>query len=103
MAQLQSAALDRIRGYVTGAQELHDSPLDFDASGTEARLAETVKELQTRIQEQQAALDKVRQRARAVQSCPLKLDSSAPGPTSLSKPPPMRPLTPVKGCSSCTS
>ena len=65
-AQHQSAALGSIRDYVTGAWQLHDSPLDFDASDTEARLAETVKELQARIQEQQAALDKVRQRADTV-------------------------------------
>jgi uncharacterized coiled-coil protein SlyX len=103
MAQDQSAALDRIRDYVTGAQELHDSPLDRDASDTEARLAETVQELRSRIQEQQTALDKVRRRAAAVQEHPLKLDSSARSHMSLSKPPPMRPLTPAKGCSSCAS
>jgi hypothetical protein len=104
MAQDQSAALDRVRDYVTGAQELHDSPLDLDASDTEARLTETVQELQSRIQEQQAALDKVRRRqAAAVQEHPLKLDSSARSRMSLLKPPSMRPLTPAKGCSSCAS
>jgi phage shock protein A len=55
-------ALEKIRNYSQQAQLLHDDTVDFNASDTEARLADTVRELQTRIQEQQAALDKVRVR-----------------------------------------
>ncbi|KAF3004930.1 hypothetical protein E8E13_007256 [Curvularia kusanoi] len=36
---------------------LHDELMDLDASNTEARLAQTVRTLQTRVQEQQAALE----------------------------------------------
>jgi hypothetical protein len=50
-----------IRGYVKEARELQDGAMDFDASSTEARLEQTVKELQSRVQEQQAALEKVDQ------------------------------------------
>ena len=51
MAQPQNETLKKIREYSE----------DFDASSTEARLEQTVKELQARVQEQQAALDKVMQ------------------------------------------
>lgn len=59
MAQSQAETLQRIEQYSKQARELEDDAVDFDASNTEARLAQTVKELQARIQEQQAALDKV--------------------------------------------
>jgi hypothetical protein len=49
----------RIRDYVKQARELQDDAMDFDASNTEARLAQTVKQLQARVQEQQAALERV--------------------------------------------
>jgi hypothetical protein len=38
---------------------LQDNAMDFDASNIEARLEQTVKDLQARVQEQQAALEKV--------------------------------------------
>jgi hypothetical protein len=58
MAQQHSSALPKIRDYVKDARELQDDAMDFDASNMEARLDETVKELQARVQEQQAALEK---------------------------------------------
>jgi len=59
MAQPQSESLRKIREYVEEARGLQDDVVDFDASSTEARLEQTVKELQARVKEQQAALDKV--------------------------------------------
>ena len=59
MAQHQDSTVQNIREYVKEAQEIRDGAVDFDASGTEARLEQTVKELQARVQEQQAALGKV--------------------------------------------
>lgn len=61
MAQPQNETLKKIREYSEEARGLQDDVVDFDASSTEARLEQTVKELQARVQEQQAALDKVRQ------------------------------------------
>jgi hypothetical protein len=60
MAQQQPDTLQKIREYAKEAHELQDDAVDFDAFGTEARLAQTVKELQARVQEQQAALEKVK-------------------------------------------
>jgi hypothetical protein len=60
MAQQQTDTLQRIREYAKESHELQDDAVDFDASSTEARLAHTVKELQARVQEQQAALEEVR-------------------------------------------
>ncbi|KAF1956773.1 hypothetical protein CC80DRAFT_65293 [Byssothecium circinans] len=60
MAQSQKETLARIQQYVTAARELQDDPMDFNASVTEARLEQTVRELQERVQEQQAALEKLR-------------------------------------------
>jgi hypothetical protein len=59
-AQQQNNALSNIREYVREARELQDDAMDFDASNVEARLEQTVRELQSRVQEQQAALEKVR-------------------------------------------
>ena len=59
MTQPQNETFARIRQYVAEELEIQDNPMDFDASATEARLEHTVKELQERVQEQQAALDKV--------------------------------------------
>jgi hypothetical protein len=70
MAQSQSVAFRKIRDYTEEARGLEDHVVDFDASSTEARLEQTVKELQARVQEQQAALEKVICRTRVlVQSC----------------------------------
>jgi len=60
MAQQQSAVLPKIRTHVEEAAKLQDGLMDFDASSTEARLEQTVRELQARVEEQQAALQKVR-------------------------------------------
>ncbi|EUC39283.1 hypothetical protein COCCADRAFT_45 [Bipolaris zeicola 26-R-13] len=60
MAQAPDQAIQRIREYAQEARNLHDDAVDFDASDTETRLAQTVKELQARVQEQQAALDQLR-------------------------------------------
>ena len=63
-------AFRKIRVYAEEARGLEDDVVDFDASSTEARLEQTVKELQARVQEQQAALEKVICRTRVfVQSC----------------------------------
>jgi hypothetical protein len=59
MSQQQNNANANIREYVKDARELQEGAMDFDASNTEARLEQTVKELQSRVEEQQAALDKV--------------------------------------------
>lgn len=59
MAQQQNSTLANIREYVKDARELQDDAMDFDASNIEARLEDTVKELQARVQEQQAALEEV--------------------------------------------
>lgn len=53
-------AVERIREYARDARARQDDAVDFDPADTEARLAQTVKELQARVQEQQAALDQVR-------------------------------------------
>ncbi|KAF1839597.1 hypothetical protein BDW02DRAFT_538913 [Decorospora gaudefroyi] len=60
MPQSQIATIRKIREYAKEAHELQDDTMDLDPSSTEARLAQTVKELQTRVQEQQAALDKLK-------------------------------------------
>jgi hypothetical protein len=60
MAQQENAAIANIREYAKDARELQDDAMDFDASNIEARLEQTVRDLQTRVQEQQAALEKVR-------------------------------------------
>jgi hypothetical protein len=59
MAQQQDSTLSNIKEYAREARELQDDAMDFDASNVEARLEQTVKELQSRVQEQQAALEKV--------------------------------------------
>lgn len=52
-------SIQRIRQYARDSRELHDASMDFDASATETRLEQTVRELQDRVREQQAALEKV--------------------------------------------
>lgn len=65
MAQSQSQqdAVARIRKSIADARGLHgdDEPMDLDTSATEARLEQTVRELQARVNEQQAALEQVRE------------------------------------------
>lgn len=61
MTQSQDDTLITIRQYATEARELQTVQMDFDASGTEARLEQTVKELQARVREQQVALEEVRE------------------------------------------
>ncbi|KAH3948104.1 hypothetical protein HBI56_202680 [Parastagonospora nodorum] len=60
MAQHQDNAVQNIREYVTEVREIQEGAMDFDESNTEARLEQTVKELQARVQEQQAALEKLK-------------------------------------------
>ncbi|KAF2685532.1 hypothetical protein K458DRAFT_430297 [Lentithecium fluviatile CBS 122367] len=60
MAQAHDQNIARIRKYVADAREIQDDLMDFDASGTEARLEQTVRELRGRVQEQRAALEKLR-------------------------------------------
>lgn len=60
MAQEQHETLINIRQFAAKARELQEGQMDVDASGTEARLDETIKELQARVKEQQAALERVR-------------------------------------------
>jgi hypothetical protein len=60
MEQIDVETLARIRQYAADARELQDDLMDFDASSTEARLEQTVRELQERVHEQQAALEEVR-------------------------------------------
>jgi hypothetical protein len=56
MAQGQDGTLRKIREYAKQASELQDDAMDSDAVSTETRLEQTVRELQARVQEQQAAL-----------------------------------------------
>ncbi|KAF2827667.1 hypothetical protein CC86DRAFT_349340 [Ophiobolus disseminans] len=63
MAQHHDRAFSNIREYVKDARELQDGAMDFDATNTEARLEQTVKELRSRVQEQQAALEKLKSRS----------------------------------------
>jgi hypothetical protein len=59
MARSQDEALLNIRQYAAEARKMQDERMDVDDTGTEARLDNTLKELQARVQEQQTALDKV--------------------------------------------
>jgi hypothetical protein len=59
MAHQQNNAIANIRKCAKDTRELQDDAMDFDAFNTEARLEQTVKDLQSRVQEQQAALEKV--------------------------------------------
>jgi len=59
MAQQYNDAFAKIRKYFEDAYELRGDPMELDASNTEARLAQTVRELQARVDEQQAALETV--------------------------------------------
>ncbi|KAF2129976.1 hypothetical protein P153DRAFT_366462 [Dothidotthia symphoricarpi CBS 119687] len=63
MAQPQSETLQKIRTYVQETAKLQDHLMDLDASNTETRLEQTVRELQARVEEQQAALQKLRLRS----------------------------------------
>lgn len=59
MATQQDETLAKIRAYAKESRELQADQMDLDGSSTEARLEQTVRELQTRVQEQQAALGKL--------------------------------------------
>jgi hypothetical protein len=56
MAQQQENVVDKIRSYSKDVNGLRDDPMELEASDTEMRLAQTVRELQVRVDEQQAAL-----------------------------------------------
>lgn len=59
MAQQQDDVIDKIRAYSKDADDLRDDPMELDGSNTETRLAQTVRELRARVEEQQAALETV--------------------------------------------
>jgi hypothetical protein len=59
MSQQRDEVIDRIRAYSQDANDLRDDPMELDTSDTEMRLAQTVRELQARVEEQQAALETV--------------------------------------------
>lgn len=71
MAQRQSESISYIREYATVSRDMSNGQMDLDASDTEARLDQTVKELQESVQEQQAALERVRQRGDNIDENPL--------------------------------
>ncbi|KAJ4300691.1 hypothetical protein N0V90_002779 [Kalmusia sp. IMI 367209] len=60
MAHPQADAIARIRQSIADVRHLQGDPMDLDASGTEARLEQTVRELRARVDEQQAALAQLR-------------------------------------------
>ncbi|OAK99841.1 hypothetical protein IQ06DRAFT_250247 [Phaeosphaeriaceae sp. SRC1lsM3a] len=60
MAQQHDNVLQNIRDHVKESQQLQDDAMEFDASNIEARLRDTVKELQARVREQQEALEKLK-------------------------------------------
>lgn len=59
MAQQQDSILENIRAYSKSTHELYDEPMNLDASSTEARLAQTVRALQVRVEEQRSTLKTV--------------------------------------------
>jgi hypothetical protein len=69
MAQPQNETLVNIRQYATESRDLETVQMDFDASATEERLEQTVKELQARVREQQVALEEVRGPIRSKYMC----------------------------------
>ncbi|KAF2197417.1 hypothetical protein GQ43DRAFT_444281 [Delitschia confertaspora ATCC 74209] len=60
MAAQIDEALGKIHQYLSESRELQDVHTDADTSSIEARLELTLQELQTRVQQQQAALEKIR-------------------------------------------
>ncbi|KAJ4348431.1 uncharacterized protein N0V89_009805 [Didymosphaeria variabile] len=60
MVQPDTDTIARIRKSTAETRDLQRGAMDLDASGTETRLEQTVRELQARVDEQQAALDQVR-------------------------------------------
>lgn len=60
MAQQHNAVLQKIRDHVQKSTELQADLMDHDTFSIETRLEQTVRELQARVEEQQAALQKVR-------------------------------------------
>ncbi|KAF2444234.1 hypothetical protein P171DRAFT_361035 [Karstenula rhodostoma CBS 690.94] len=60
MAHSHAHAIARIRKSTAETRDLQSGAMDVDASGTEARLEQTVRELQARVNEQQAILEQLR-------------------------------------------
>ncbi|CAO2656216.1 Nn.00g050190.m01.CDS01 [Neocucurbitaria sp. VM-36] len=60
MEQQQKIPIEQIREYTKENRQHHDDPMDFDASTTETRLEQTLRELQGHVREQQAALEELR-------------------------------------------
>lgn len=79
MAQSHAAAIARIRKSTAETRDLLSGAMDVDvdASGTEARLERTVRELHARVNEQQAVLDHVRGHHQAAKANLLILQSCA--------------------------
>jgi len=60
MAQRLGESMERIRAYAAGSYDADDGKMALDASGTEALLRQTLKQLQARVEQQEAALAKLR-------------------------------------------
>ncbi|KAH6637630.1 hypothetical protein C7974DRAFT_374300 [Boeremia exigua] len=60
MAQEQASSIEKIRFHSKDVPELRDDLMELDASDTEARLAQTIRDLRARVEEQQAALETLR-------------------------------------------
>ncbi|CAI6338993.1 unnamed protein product [Periconia digitata] len=60
MAQSHNEALARIRQYAEATRGGYGDSMDFTTSSSEARLERTIKDLQARVQQQEAALAKLR-------------------------------------------
>ncbi|KAF1970415.1 hypothetical protein BU23DRAFT_511660 [Bimuria novae-zelandiae CBS 107.79] len=77
MAQPHSDAIARIRKSVADARDLQGDAMVLDAPRTEARLEQTVRELQARVEQQQAALEQLR---RSSQIDPLEAARASEDP-----------------------
>lgn len=60
MADPNNDTLAKIQQYAAESKALQDREMDIDSSDMEVRLEHTIKELEGRVQQQQAALEKVR-------------------------------------------
>jgi uncharacterized ferritin-like protein (DUF455 family) len=60
MAEIDANVLEGIKEYAQQTKTAEDARMDVDPSDLEARLEETIRELQDRLREQEDALEKVR-------------------------------------------
>jgi hypothetical protein len=77
MAQSHAHVVARIRKSTAETRDLQSGAMDVDASGTEAHLEQTVRELQARVDEQQAVLERVRAPCRTTKDHLLMRESYA--------------------------